>query len=249
MKKSLIISLLLITVIQLNAQNTAEKNSFGPRPDLAGDLTLSFGLNLLNRNNVDALDLRPIGSNSFSVGYIYPINLGNSNFTFNGGLKLSFDKYAFSNDSARTLVYNPSTIDGTPSNVAITAIDSDIVGDGNVIKSKFESTYINIPLEFRYYVNKSKKSNGLFFAAGASIGYLVNGKTKIKYTENDQTKKIKRKESFELNQFRYGAHVRVGIAGFAGFFEYDYSELFNPGKGPENTSATPVRFGLSINLF
>jgi hypothetical protein len=249
MKKSLIISLLLITVMQLNAQNTAEKNSFGPRPDLSGDLTLSFGINLLNRNNVDALDLRPFGSNSFSIGYMYPIDIGNSNFTFNGGLNYSFDKYAFSEDSARTLVYYPATADGSPSRVDIEAIGSDIIGIGSVDKSKFETNYINIPLELRYYFDKSKKSNGFFIAAGASIGYLVTGKTSIKYTDNEQSKKIKRKESFELNQFRYGSHIRIGISGFGAFFQYDHSSLFNPGKGPENTSATPVRFGMSINLF
>ena len=36
--------------------------------------------------------------------------------------------------------------------------------------------------------------------------------------------------------------------------EYDFSELFNPGRGPLNendefTRTTPFRFGLSINLF
>jgi hypothetical protein len=85
---------------------------------------------------------------------------------------------------------------------------------------------------------------------------LINGKTKIKYNQNEQTKKIKRKENFELNQFRYGAHFRIGIAGFGAHFEYDFSELFNPGRGPLNnaeepqpTQMTPFRFGLSFNLF
>jgi hypothetical protein len=247
MKKLLIISLLLITVVKSQAQNLEEKNSFGARPNLKGDLTLSFGLNVLNRNNVEALDLKTTGSNSFSIGYMYPINLGNSNFTFNGGINLSFEKYAFSEDSARTLVYDPTS---EVNNVVITGIDSEIIGAGVVEKSKFESHYINLPLEFRYYFNESKKGNGGFFiAAGGSIGYLVTGKTKIKYVENEETKKIKRKENFELNQFRYGAHVRLGIGGFGAFFQYDYSELFNPGKGPENTSTVPARFGLSFNLF
>lgn len=251
MKKLLIVSLLLITVSQIQAQNLEEKNTFGARPDLRGDLTFSFGINMLNRNNVDALDLRPFGSNSFSVGYLYPINLGSSNFTFNAGLSLSYEKYAFSDDSARTLVYEP-TLDGNEfsTNTQIVGIDSEIIGNGFIEKSKFETNYINLPIEFRYYLSESKRGNGGFFiAAGASIGYLVTGKTKIKYVENEETKKIKRKENFELNQFRYGAHVRVGIAGFGAFFKYDYSELFNPGKGPQNTGATPVRFGLSFNLF
>jgi len=251
MKKLLIASFLFIVITPIVAQNIEEKNTFGPRPDLRGDLTFSFGLNLLNRNNVDALALRPFGSNSFSVGYMYPINIGNSNFTFNGGISLSYEKYAFSNDSALTLAYEPIVGDDAFStNAQIVRIDSAIIGSGFVEKSKFETNYINIPVEFRYYINKEKRGNGGFFiAAGASIGYLITGKTKIRYVENEETKKIKRKENFELNQFRYGAHVRIGIAGFGAFFNYDYSPVFNPGKGPENTSTIPVRFGLSFNLF
>ncbi len=251
MKKLLIVSLLIITVTQLNAQNLEEKNTFGARPDLLGDLTFSFGLNMLNRNNVAAMDLRTFGSNSFSFGYMYPINIGSSNFTFNGGLSLSYEKYAFTNDSAVTLFYEPLLGDDSfRGNAAIVGIDRDIIGDGVVEKSKFETNYINLPVEFRYYFNQSKRGAGGFFvAAGGSIGYLISGKTKIKYVENEETKKVKKKENFELNQFRYGAHVRVGVSGFGAFFAYEYSQLFNPGKGPENTSATPFRFGLSINLF
>ena len=250
MKKLLIISLLLVTALSTQAQNNSDKNSISSRPDLTGDLTLSFGLNLLNRDVNNLYDLKLTGSNSFSVGYMYPVNLGNSNFTFNGGLTLSFDKYAFNPDSARTLQFYPADeTSNLTSRTEIVPIGEDIVGSGVVTKSKFESTYLNLPVEFRYYYNKNKKGKGLYLAAGASIGYLVNGKTKIKYVENEETKKIKRKESFELNQFRYGAHARIGIAGFGAFFQYDFSELFNPGKGPQNKTVTPARFGLSFNLF
>lgn len=248
MKKLLTISLLFISILSAQAQNLEEKNKFGPRPDLLGDLTLSFGLNMLAKNNVPAMDLRPFGNNYFSVGYMYPVRLGNSNFTFNGGISISFEKYAFTTDSLLTLGYanNQSTENQS---VILTPIGEDIIGNGVVEKSKFESNYVNIPIEFRYYINKDKIGRGLFVAGGGSIGYLISGKTKIKYNENEESKKIKRKEGFELNQFRYGAHVRVGIAGFGAFFNYDVSELFNPGRGPESTAATPYRFGLSFNLF
>jgi len=254
MKKLFVAFILLTTTISIQAQNLAEKNTFGPRPDLKGDLTLSFGLNMLRYNNVEALDLRTIGNNSFEIGYTYPIQIGNSNFTFNGGLNFSFDKYAFSNDSSLTLGYgsNPNT-EGQV--IILDSIGNNIIGNGFVEKSKFQSNYINIPLEFRFYFNKSKIDDGGFFiAAGGSIGYLMTGKTKIKYVENEEIKKIKRKENFELNQFRYGAHLKVGVAGFGAYFQYDFSELFNPGRGPLNTNGeftqtAPFRIGLSFNLF
>ncbi len=248
MKKLLTISLLIISILSVQSQNLEEKNKFGPRPDLLGDLTLSFGINLLAKNNVPAMDLRPLGNNYFSVGYMYPVRLGNSNFTFNGGVSLSFEKYAFNTDSLLTLGYTDNqNIEGQ--NISLIPISEDIIGEGVVEKSKFEANYVNIPIEFRYYINKDKIGRGLFVAAGGSIGYLLSGKTFIKYNENEESKKIKRKESFELNQFRYGAHFRVGIAGFGAFFNYDVSELFNPGRGPESTATTPYRFGLSFNLF
>lgn len=246
MKKLLTLSLLLISILSLKAQNLEEKNTFGPRPDLPGDLTLSFGLSQLAHNDVESLDLRTFGNNYFSIGYAYPIQLGESNFTFNGGLSFSFARYAF--DSALTLNYAQDAL-GEGQVVILDAIGDEIVGSGVVDKTKFQSNYVNIPIEFRYYVNKDKIGRGLFVAAGGSIGYLIGGKTKIKYTEEEENKKLIRREDFELNQFRYGAHVRVGIAGFGAFFNYDLSELFNPGKGPENTATIPYRFGLSFNLF
>jgi len=256
MKKLFVITILLFTtVITLHAQNLQEKNTFGPRPNLKGDLTLSFGLSMLYNNDVEDLNLRTFGNNSFKIGYMYPIQISNSNLTFNAGLNFSFDKYAFDGDSTTLEV-----VAGTNElkNVRLQTIGVDLVGaNGLVEKSKFSSNYVNIPLEFRYYFSKDKIDNGGFFlAAGGSIGYLINGKTKIKYVENEQTKKVKRKESFELNQFRYGAHFRIGIAGFGAHFEYDFSELFNPGRGPLNSAEEPVatqtapfRFGLSFNLF
>lgn len=259
MKKLFVAFLILTTAVSIQAQNLEEKNTFGPRPDLKGDLIFSFGLNMLRNNDVKDLDLRTMGSNSFGVGYLYPVQISNSKFTFNGGFNLTFDKYGFAKDRGLTLGYSANP--GSEGQIAtIDSIGTSIIGSGVVEKSKFETTYISIPLEFRYYINKNKIDNGGFFVgAGASIGYLINGKTKIKYVENDQTKKIKRKENFELNQFRYGAHVKVGIGGFGAFFQYDFSELFNPGRGPvagtnpdnspKFTKTAPFRFGLSINLF
>ncbi len=254
MKKLFVAFILLTTTISIQAQNLEEKNTFGPRPNLKGDLTFSFGLNMLRHNDVEALELRTLGNNSFKVGYMYPMQIGSSNFSFNGGLNFSFDKYAFSDDQGKTLNYgsNPDT-EGQV--IIIDSIGANIIGNGFVEKSKFQSNYVNIPIEFRYYFNKNKIDDGGFFiAAGGSIGYLTSGKTKIKYVENEETKKIKRKENFELNQFRYGAHLRVGISGFGAYFQYDFSELFNPGRGPLNTKGeftktAPFRFGLSFNLF
>ncbi|WNB18726.1 outer membrane beta-barrel protein [Marivirga arenosa] len=256
MKKLFVITIILFTtVISMHAQNMQEKNTFGPRPNLKGDLTLSFGLNMLYNNDVEALNLRTFGNNDFKIGYMYPIQISNSNFSFNAGINLSFDKYAFDGDSTTLAIVSGSD---ELRNVRLQSIGTDIVGENSIVeKSKFETNYVNIPIEFRYYLNKDKVDNGGFFvAAGGSIGYLINGKTKIVYNQNEQTKKIKRKENFELNQFRYGAHIKVGISGFGAYFQYDFSELFNPGRGPLNnaeepiaTQATPFRFGLSFNLF
>lgn len=256
MKKLFAFTLILLSAaVSINAQNLQEKNTFGPRPNLKGDLTLSFGLNMLYNNDVEDLNLKTIGNNAFKIGYMYPVQISNSNFSFNTGINFSFDKFAFDGDTTTLEVVSGAD---EVRNVRIQPIGEDLIGENGFIeKSKFETNYVNIPLEFRYYFNKDKIDNGGFFlAAGGSIGYLINGKTKIKYVESEQTKKIKRKESFELNQFRYGAHFRIGIAGFGAHFEYDFSELFNPGRGPLNnaeepiaTQTTPFRFGLSFNLF
>ena len=97
MKKLFVAFILLTTTISIQAQNLEEKKINSVRDQiLKGDLTLSFGLNMLMNNDVDALDLRTLGNHSFKVGYSYPVQIGNSNFSFNGGFNFSFDKYAFS---------------------------------------------------------------------------------------------------------------------------------------------------------
>ena len=92
MKKLFVITIILLTTaITVQSQNLQEKNTFGPRPDLKGDLTFSFGLNMLYKNDVEDLNLKTTGSNAFKVGYMYPIQIANSNLSFNAGINFSFD--------------------------------------------------------------------------------------------------------------------------------------------------------------
>lgn len=248
MNKAIVLSLLFLASFSAFSQNTAEKSKFGPRPDLKGDFSLSFGLNALQDNNVENFDTKVWGSNSFKIGYLYPVQLGNSHFSFHGGLNLAFEKYAF--DNRYTLGYETDGETGVQT-LVIDSIGSGIVGPNSAVtKSKFEANYLNLPVEFRWYLNKAKIDNGGFYiGAGANVGYLLDGKTKIKYVQNDEKKKIKREDKYELNQFRYGVHFKVGVGGFGAYFNYHLSELFNPGRGPQATETVPMTFGLSFNLF
>ncbi len=84
---------------------------------------------------------------------------------------------------------------------------------------------------------------------GAKVGFLFGSKTKVKYTENGETKKTKQKEKFELSPIRYGVYGKLGYGGFSAFYYYSISELFIKDKGPMGTTMYPMTFGLSLALF
>ena len=70
-----------------------------------------------------------------------------------------------------------------------------------------------------------------------------------KLTRTFDSRKIKDRQSFGFNQFRYGVHARLGFPGFNLWGYYGLNEVFQKNKGPFNTQATQLNFGVSIALF
>jgi hypothetical protein len=64
----------------------------------------------------------------------------------------------------------------------------------------------------------------------------------VKTASND---KVKQKDDFNLNRFRYGITGRFGYAWINLFVNYGLSDLFEDGTGPE---LTPVSAGLAFEF-
>ena len=213
------------------------------RPDLPGDLMVEFGFNWVQESS--PIGFNTIKSKTFNAYYLYEMNIGESAFSFHPGIGIGTEKYAFEQDL--TLGYGFDSLGNEE--VQYVALDS-IYGIGTSYKkSQINPNYVDIPLEFRWRSRKYDARSSLIITVGGKVGFLFDSKTKVKYTENGETKKTKQKEKFELSTFRYGVYGKLGYGGFSAFYYYSISDLFNEDKGPMGTTMYPMTFGLSLALF
>lgn len=212
-------------------------NKTNASPDFPGTLQIDFGFNFL-QDEPDQMELSLWGSKIINLYYMYEIQLGTSRFTFNPGFGVGLEKYAFDNDVSLSNIPDSSQIQ-------IISLE----GLGEIKKSKLAASYFDIPLELRFHLNKNDFKKSFKVAVGGKVGVLFASHTKIKFEEDSETKKLKDKERFELNRFRYGVHGRIGIGGFSVFYYQELSELFSDGSGPEATGATAFKVGVSFGAF
>lgn len=128
------------------------------------------------------------------------------------------------------------------------------------IKSKLTATFINLSLipllDFNH--NWRKKSfdisdgsidfshydkKGFRVGFGPYIGYRLDSYAKYKFEENDKVKKDRDKNSFYLNNLRYGLRLQMGFRGLDIFAQYDLNPLFKNNHGPELNAFS---FGITI---
>tara|TARA_R110002049_G_scaffold3836_1_gene28149 strand:+ start:419 stop:1153 length:735 start_codon:yes stop_codon:yes gene_type:complete len=244
MKRLSIISFILLITFQLQAQEK-ERTSIGGRPNIKGDLFLDFGFNMLN-NRPDDLNTRFIASRVVNVYYQTQIDLGeNTGFTFNPGFGLGLEKLAFKDQM--TLVSDPDKAVNSSMLVPISGVYG---ADASVSSNTMAINYFDVPLEFRYHVNKKDYNSGIRVAVGGKIGLLYNAHSKISFTDGDGLEqKIKNSQNFGLNPIRYGVYTRLGFPGFNVWGYYGLNGVFEGNKGPYGTESTQFNFGLSVALF
>jgi hypothetical protein len=246
MKRFIVVTLLnLIIVTSIFAQER-EKTPIGGRPNIKGDLFLELGFNTLN-NKPSELNTDFFKSRTFNLYYQYPIRIfgEKSGFTFNPGLGVASDKFAFK--GGRALFNNPEL---GPNSSRLLPV-SEVYGNNiNVGVNNVGINFLEMPLEFRYHFNKNNYDKSVRFAFGGKVGYLFQSQTKVSYTNPaGLERKIKDRQSYGFNQFRYGVHARLGFPGFNLWGYYGLNEVFQKNKGPFNTEATQFNFGVSFALF
>ncbi|MCL6261362.1 PorT family protein [Aquiflexum sp. TKW24L] len=245
MKRFTVVILLnLIIVTSIFAQKR-EKTPIGGRPNIKGDLFLELGFNTLN-NKPSELNTEFFKSRTFNIYYQYPINIGEkSGFTFNPGIGIASDKFAF--EGGKNLFNNPEIGPNSSKLLPVTEVYGNNI---NVGVNNVGINFLEVPLEFRYHFNKNNYDKSVRFAFGGKVGYLFQAQTKISYTNPaGLERKIKDRQDFGFNQFRYGVHARLGFPGFNLWGYYGLNEVFQKNKGPFNTQATQFNFGVSVALF
>lgn len=157
-----------------------------------------------------------------------------SNFSFAAGLGFSTHNYYL--DDQRFI------IDGLPNVNFEDLFAPDVT---NYKKMKLSVNYLEAPVEFRFFTNKSNRNVGFKASIGMKVGYLVDAHTKEKVSVNDRviTQKFG-SAKYLFNQWRFAPTVKIGWGNFYVFGQYNATQLFSPGTGPE---VFPYSIGIGIS--
>ncbi|WP_304064322.1 outer membrane beta-barrel protein [Pedobacter glucosidilyticus] len=124
-------------------------------------------------------------------------------------------------------------------------LTADPSSETNLKKNRFSSRYVRVPLYFEYRSNQGKDGKRFSVVAGPEVGFLIDGKVKQK---TDGGEKIKVKDDFNFNQFRYGANVRLGYGGAGLFFKYYLNDVFAETEAPGLEGYKNLSFGLTFGF-
>ena len=250
-----VFSCLLFLSVITNAQEATPKNNkanrtskliqeTAGRPDIPGDLMIELGFNWV-QEHPPGIGFNTMASRTFNAYYLYEMNLGKSALSFHPGIGIGTEKYAFAQDL--TLGNGFDSLGNRQ--VQFVPLDSLYPEGVTFRRSQINPNYIDIPIEFRWRSRKYDPKRSLKVIVGGKVGFRFDSKTKIRYREESENKTTKQKESWQLNNIRYGVYGRIGFGGFSAFCYYSLSDLFRKDRGPMATTMYPLTFGLSLALF
>lgn len=190
-------------------------------------------------DGVENHSVRPWGSWYVAINSMQRTKAGR-NFFIEWGLGVSWYNFKFQNDHV-SLVRDDQMVNFT----------TDLANpEYDYIKSKLRVTYLNaslIPvLDFGDRGRKPRLWDGhgseFRIGIGPYVGYKIGSKSKIVYNdEDDDRKREKTRDSYYLNDLRYGARLQIGFRSTDFFINYDMNELFKENRGPKLNA---VSFGV-----
>lgn len=163
----------------------------------------------------------------FNIYFMYNKPLKNNpQYSIAGGLGVSTSNMTFKNMNVGVSA-NSNTLPFTP-------LDS----SSHFKKFKLATTYLQIPLEFRYTKKPDQPNKSFKAAIGLKVGALVNAHSKGKnlldrngqllnsYTEKESSKRF-------INGTQFMGTLRVGYGIFSLFGSYQLNTVLKPGAGPD----------------
>jgi hypothetical protein len=143
------------------------------------------------------------------------------------GIGFQFNRMMFENNT--TLV---------PFKDSIQIVETGVSFSKNMLKA----SYLTVPLLLQF--NTSKNHDKSFhFAVGGQVAIKLGSRSKQVYDADGDKKRDIYKSDFNLNPFQYGLTARVGYGKFNVFANYNLSEVFKSGKGPE---LYPFQIGVTL---
>jgi len=125
-----------------------------------------------------------------------------------------------------------------------------VPGGYNYYKNKISTSYLEVPLEFRFRTMPDIKKRNFKVTLGAKFGYLLSSYMKYSGEDfrNHSSKNVKFKE-YRLSNilpYRYSAFLRIGYGKINFIVNYTFVPLFEKNKGPD---CIPLSYGLSFTFY
>lgn len=227
----------LLTLLVMTA--SAQDGSF-KRPDIPGELMVDVGFNVWS-SMPGALERKTWASKSIALYYTKRKPLSGK-LSFNYGVGLGLEKMSLGDSS--TLISN--RLVGSGANQTLEPVLISPLSDTLAFsKNKLATTYLDIPVEFRFHPMGTEEGEGLFIGVGGIVGLRLNSHTKQKYDYQGETVRDKVSGKYNLNSFRYGYQVRLGFRGVHFFYKRFVSDVF---KDSFEDGTRPVMTTVGINV-
>jgi hypothetical protein len=221
---TLVVLVLFSTTIL--AQNENERPT---QPDIPGDISVDIGLSFLS-NTEEFLQTKTWPSRVLGLHYMYSQKL-NDRFTVNPALGFGMDRFGWQDN----VNFNKDSLG---------AYQLDTLEGLTLKKNLLTFSYLELPVELRYYPFKTVKGEGVFVGVGAFAGLLIRSQTKIKYESDESNRVEKDRADFGLNQFRYGVQAHIGWKQFSVFGKLYLNDMFEL----QPAGANPRQFTFGINF-
>jgi len=231
-----------IKILDMQDEGSDEKSSESKnrkkkfKPHFAGfEVGLNNYLNAKHKMSLpqgsEFMDLNTGRSWNFNLNILeYGIGFGSDKIGAVTGLGFEWINYVFDADNSITKNEQNVIISYTPQ------------GEGSVVKSKLNMTYLTVPLLLELQIPAGKKR--IHLSGGLIGGVKVASNTRIKYADPKAKEKIK--DDLNLAPLRYGATVRIGYRAINLFANYYLSPLFTGASDPE---LYPLSVGLTVIPF
>ncbi|ATL46455.1 hypothetical protein COR50_04285 [Chitinophaga caeni] len=167
-------------------------------------------------------------SRGFNIYFMYDFPFKKGNFSFAAGLG-----FGSSSVFLRNLKLDMQSTSSSPK----------FVPTDEYKKYKVATTYLDVPLEIRYFA-KDNPNKGFKAAAGIKVGMLVNAHTKGKNSLGGERNIIKEQNKRYFNTWRYAATARVGYGNFSLFGSYTLNTLF---KDNSSVDVNPYSIGICLS--
>lgn len=226
-----VITLALFTQLAANAQSTKEKKEEERKPS-RDFVMIQLSTDHWDNSSDDKINTKGLGR-GFNAYLCYDFAIGqkeNSHVSFAIGIGVSSSNIYF--DKQLPNLRN--------TNDYVNFVDRPSNEKGH----KFSTTFLEAPLELRFFGNNLNRNKGFKFAIGAKVGMLMDAHLKYKEPVSGVFMNVKESNRSFNQTWRLSPTARVGWGNFSIFAQYSVTQVFKTNIGPK---INPFSIGLTIS--